>query len=257
MVARVPSPPLPAQRPWRADLRRSVHLFREFRYEQPEPARFYGALADDSVRQLSQYADLRGATVLDVGGGPGYFRDAFLGAGATYFALDADVGELSGLGAICAGTVVGSGMDLPFKDGAVDVCYSSNVLEHVPDPWRMADEMLRATRSGGLTFLSYTVWFGPWGGHETAPWHFLGGMRARRRYARKHGHQPKNRFGESLFPVTVRAGLAWARKQVDAGVADVVDIAPRYHPRWSRWVLRVPVLREVVTWNLMIVLRSR
>ena len=116
MVARVPSPPLPAHRPWRADLRRSVHLFREFRYEQPAPARFYGALAHDSVRQLSQYADLRGATVLDVGGGPGYFREAFLGAGATYFALDADVGELSGLGAMSAGTVVGSGMDLPFKD---------------------------------------------------------------------------------------------------------------------------------------------
>jgi SAM-dependent methyltransferase len=257
MVARVPSPPLPAYRPWRADLRRSVHLFREFRYEQPEPARFYGSLARDSVRQLSQYADLRGVTVLDVGGGPGYFRDAFLSEGATYFALDADVGELSGLGGISAGTVVGSGMDLPFKDGAVDVCYSSNVLEHVPDPWRMADEMVRATRSGGISFVSYTVWFGPWGGHETAPWHFFGGMRARRRYVRKHGHQPKNRFGESLFPVTVRAGLAWARKQVDAGVADVVEVSPRYHPRWSRWVLEVPVLREVVTWNLMIVLRKR
>lgn len=257
MVARVPSPPLPAHRPWRADLRRSVHLFREFRYEQSEPARFYGALANDSVRQLSQYADLRGATVLDVGGGPGYFREAFLDAGAVYFALDADVGELSGRGVISVGTVVGSGMELPFKDGAVDVCYSSNVLEHVPRPWRMADEMMRTTRSGGIAFVSYTVWFGPWGGHETSPWHFFGGVRARRRYARKHGHQPKNRFGESLFPVTVRAGLVWARRQVDAGVADVVDVSPRYHPRWSRWVLEVPVLREVVTWNLMIVLRKR
>ena len=257
MVTRVPSPTLPAQRPWRADLRRSVHLFREFRYEQPDPARFYGALAQDSVRQLSQYAELSGATVLDVGGGPGYFRDAFRRQGATYVALDADAGELSGLGAIAAGTVVGSGMALPFKDGAVDVCYSSNVLEHVPDPWRMAEEMVRVTRRGGTTFVSYTVWFGPWGGHETAPWHFLGGMRARRRYARKHGHEPKNRFGESLFPVTVRAGLAWARRQAEAGVVDVVDVAPRYHPRWSRRVLEVPGVREVVTWNLMIVLRKR
>jgi hypothetical protein len=82
-------------------------------------------------------------------------------------------------------------------------------------------------------------------------------MRARRRYARRHGHQPKNRFGESLFPVTVRAGLAWAREQAEAGVAEVVDLSPRYHPRWSRWVLEVPLLREVVTWNLMIVLRKR
>jgi SAM-dependent methyltransferase len=248
------SPSVPAERPWRADLRRSVHLFREFRYEQPDPARFYTALADDSVRQLSQYADLRDRTVLDVGGGPGYFSDAFRAGGARYFSLDADVGELAGLGSISRGTVVGSGLQLPFRNGAVDVCYSSNVLEHVSDPWRMADEMVRVTRPGGVTFISYTVWFGPWGGHETAPWHYLGGMRARRRYARRHGRQPKNRFGESLFPVTVRAGLAWARSQT---AADVLDVSPRYHPRWSRRVLQVPILREVVTWNLMIVLRKR
>jgi SAM-dependent methyltransferase len=250
----VPSESLSAVRPWRADLRRSVRLLHEFRYEQPDPARFYTALAEDSVQQLSQFTDLRGATVLDVGGGPGYFRDAFRAAGATYFSLDADVGELSGLGDISAGTVLGSGMDLPFKDGAVDVCYSSNVLEHVADPWRMADEMVRATRSGGIAFLSYTVWFGPWGGHETAPWHFLGGLRARRRYLRKHGREPKNRFGESLFPVTVREGLAWARSQT---AAELLEVSPRYHPRWARWVLWVPGLREVVTWNLMIVLRKR
>jgi SAM-dependent methyltransferase len=244
----------PRRSQWRPTLGRSVRLLREFRYEQPDPARFYTALAEDSVGQLSSYGDLRDQVLLDVGGGPGYFRNAFREAGATYYALDADVGELAGLGEIARGTVVGSGMELPFADNAVDVCYSSNVLEHVPDPWRMADEMVRVTRPGGLVFLSYTVWFGPWGGHETAPWHFLGGARARRRYLRRHGHEPKNRFGESLFAVTVRAGLDWARRQ-DA--ADVVDVTPRYNPGWSRWLLRVPVVRELVTWNLVVVLRKR
>ena len=229
-------------------------MLREFRYEQPDPARFYGALAKDSVDQLREYAELDGATVLDVGGGPGYFRDAFRAAGATYFSLDADVGELAGLGEIGEGTVIGSGMELPFCDGAVDVCYSSNVLEHVEDPWRMADEMVRVTRPGGVVFLSWTVWYGPWGGHETAPWHYLGGRRARRRYVRRHGHEPKNRFGESLFAVTVSAGLDWAGRQTEA---DVVAVLPRYNPWWSWWLLRVPVLREVVTWNLVVVLRKR
>ncbi|WP_121252685.1 class I SAM-dependent methyltransferase [Nocardioides ferulae] len=252
-VARVPRPTSPHQ----ATLRRSVRLLREFRYEQPDPARFYTALAQDSARQLASYGDLAGRTLLDVGGGPGYFRDAFTAAGATYLSLDSDVGELAGLGEIAAGTVIGSGMQLPFRDGAVDVCYSSNVLEHVPDPWRMAEEMVRVTKPGGLVFLSYTVWFGPWGGHETAPWHFLGGQRARRRYARKHGHEPKNRYGESLFAVTVRDGLRWARRQADGGAVELVDLTPRYNPWWSRWLLRVPVVREVVTWNLVIVLRKR
>ena len=244
----------PATSRFRATWARSVRLLREFRYEQPDPARFYTALAQDSAAQLGSYVELDGSVLLDVGGGPGYFRDAFTAAGATYLSLDSDVGELAGLGEIAAGTVIGSGMQLPFRDDGVDVCYSSNVLEHVPDPWQMADEMVRVTKPGGITFISYTVWYGPWGGHETAPWHFLGGRRARRRYARKHGHEPKNKYGESLFSVTVRDGLAWARRQ---DVADVVAVLPRYNPSWSHWLLRVPVLREVVTWNLVIVVRKR
>ncbi|WP_127480430.1 class I SAM-dependent methyltransferase [Nocardioides pantholopis] len=247
-------PETPVRGPWRPTLRRSVRLFRAFGHEQSDPARFYTALAEDSAAQLAHFVDLRGATLLDVGGGPGYFRDAFAAAGATYYSLDADAGELAGLGEIAPGTVVGSGMNLPFADDSVDVCYSSNVLEHVPDPWRMAEEMVRVTRPGGTVFLSWTVWYGPWGGHETAPWHFLGGSRARRRYARKHGHEPKNRYGESLFAVTVRDGLRWVEAQRDA---ELVATLPRYNPRWSWWLLRVPVVRELVTWNLVLVLRKR
>lgn len=192
--------------------------------------------------------------MLDVGGGPGYFRDAFMNAGATYFALDADVGELSGQGEIARGTVVGDGMNLPFADGAFDLCYSSNVLEHVSDPWQMADEMLRVTKPGGIAYISYTLWYGPHGGHETAPWHFLGGHRARARYLREHGREPKNKFGESLFAVTAKQGLDWAKRQ-QAG--DVLDLVPRYHPSWAYWLMRVPVAREVLSWNLAMVLRKR
>jgi SAM-dependent methyltransferase len=192
--------------------------------------------------------------MLDVGGGPGYFRDAFTAAGATYWALDADVGELSGQGTIAAGTVIGDGMRLPFRDDAVDLCYSSNVLEHVPHPWRMAEEMLRVTRPGGVAFISYTSWYGPWGGHETAPWHFVGGAYARRRYARTHGHEPKNKYGESLFELTVKQGVEWARRQ---RLGEVLDVIPRYNPRWSYVLTRTPGLRELLTWNLVIVVRAR
>lgn len=231
-----------------------MRLLRGFGVEQSDPARFYGLLADDSVRQIENYAPLDGARVLDVGGGPGYFSAAFRTAGATYHSLDADVGELAGLGAPEPGTVIGSGMALPFGDCSFDVTYSSNVLEHVDRPWLMADEMVRVTRPGGLVYLSYTLWWGPWGGHETAPWHYLGGRRAADRYARKHGKRPKNDFGVSMFGVTATAGLRWARTQREA---HVLDVMPRYHPRWAWWVLRVPVLREVVTWNLAIVLQKK
>jgi SAM-dependent methyltransferase len=234
-------------------LRRSLQLFRAFQVEQSDPDWFYGLLAADSVRQVGGFADLAGARILDVGGGPGYFAAAFREAGAVYLAVDADLGELSAVSSPGPGSVLGSGMALPFRDGAVDVCFSSNVLEHVPDPERMADEMVRVTGPGGTVLLSYTVWLSPWGGHETAPWHYLGGERAARRYERTRGRAPKNRFGTSLFAVSAARMTRWAYHC--PGVT-VVDVLPRYHPRWARWVASVPGLREVAVWNLLIVLRK-
>ncbi len=234
-------------------LARSRTLLKAYSYEQSDPARFYSLLAADSARQVAHYADLEGRLLLDVGGGPGYFADAFRALGARYVGLDAEVGELSLHGRTAArDTVLGSGLALPFRDGAVDLCYSSNVLEHVPDPELMANEMVRVTRPGGLVFLSFNNWLAPNGGHETAPWHYLGGRRAADRYARRVGHRPKNDYGVTLFKTSVAQMLRWSREQTGA---EVLATLPRYHPRWARWVVHVPAVREVATWNLLLVLR--
>lgn len=233
-------------------LRRSGQLFRAFLLEQTDPAHFYRLLAADSVREVLRYADLDGASVLDVGGGPGYFADAFANAGARYAALDADAGELAAAGLPPRNTVMGSGLQLPFASDSVDVAYSSNVLEHVPHPERMAAEMIRVTRPGGVVIVSWTTWFSPWGGHETAPWHYLGGHRAADRFARRHGRRPKNDFGRTLFATHAGPLLRWART---CPGATLVAAYPRYHPRWLHWLVRVPVLREVLLWNLVLVLR--
>jgi hypothetical protein len=50
----------------------------------------------------------------------------------------------------------------------------------------------------------------------------------------------------------VAGGLRWARQCADA---ELVATVPRYHPRWAYGVLAVPGVREVVTWNLVLVLR--
>ncbi|MBW6433815.1 DUF3367 domain-containing protein [Actinoplanes hulinensis] len=240
----------------RATLGRSVRLFRTFLVEQSDPDRFYSLLAEDSVGQLGSYADLNGATVLDVGGGPGYFNAEFERAGAAYFGLDPAVGDFAAAGAKVSGMVRGSGTALPIRTGSLDVCYSSNVLEHVSDPEAMLDEMVRVTRPGGTVFVSFTPWWSPHGGHETGPFrHWFGGDRARRRYLRVHGHEPKNRFMETLFPVSAARMMRWTRAARRAGDVTVVDVIPRYHPWWAQWVASVPVLREFLTWNFTVVLR--
>jgi arabinofuranan 3-O-arabinosyltransferase len=248
-------PEAPREGQHRATLGRSVELFRTFLVEQTDPDRFYSLLAVDSVRQLGSYVDLAGARLLDVGGGPGYFSTEFRRAGATYLGLDPAVGDFAAAGAAVSGMVRGSGTALPIRSGAVDVCYSSNVLEHVSTPEAMLDEMVRVTRPGGTVFVSFTPWLSPWGGHETSPWHLLGGDRARQRYLRRNGREPKNRFQETLFPVSAARAMRWARAGRRAGQVTVVDVLPRYHPRWACWVARVPGLREMLTWNFTVVLR--
>ena len=240
-----------------ATLRRSLQLLRSFRFEQTHPEIFYGGLAEDTAGLVDNLGrnlgvQLPGARVLDVGGGPGYFADAFARRGAHYVGLEPDAGEMSAAGIHLSNSVRGDGTNLPFADDSFDVVYSSNVAEHIPNPWDMGEEMLRVTRPGGLTILSYTVWLGPFGGHETGLWeHYVGGEFARDRYTRRHGHPPKNVFGTSLFDVPCSAGLAWAQRTGALKLA-----FPRYHPSWAWWLTRVPGMREFAVSNLTLVLQK-
>ena len=113
--------------------------------------------------------------------------------------------------------------------------------------------MIRVTRPGGLVYLSYTVWLSPWGGHESAPFHYLGGNYALRRYIRRHGRKPKNVFGETMFPLGVGQVLSLVRRRADV---TVVEARPRYYPRWCRFLIYLPGLRELLTWNLLVILAA-
>ncbi|MGA7052916.1 MAG: class I SAM-dependent methyltransferase [Mycobacterium sp.] len=247
----------------RATLARSLRLLSEFRYEQADPARFYGTLAADTAAMVSDLWQAShgeppiGRTLLDVGGGPGYFTAAFADVGVRYIGVEPDSSEMHAAGpgatkAIEDTFVRASGMALPFADDSLDMCLSSNVAEHVPRPWQLGAEMLRVTKPGGLVVLSYTVWLGPFGGHEMGLTHYLGGARAAARYARKHGHPAKNDYGSSLFAVSVADGLTWA-----ASTGATIAAFPRYHPRWAWWLTSVPVLREFLVSNLVLVLQPQ
>lgn len=239
-----------------ATLTRSLGLLRSFRHEQTRPDIFYGGLARDTRLLIDALSHdllnlpLTGLRVLDVGGGPGYFASEF--SDSWYVGLEPSVSEMSAAGLSGYGAVRGDGTALPFRDGAFDIVYSSNVVEHIPDPAAMCSEMLRVTRPGGLTIISYTVWLGPFGGHETGLWqHYIGGDFARRRYERVHGHPPKNVWGVSLFDVPASWGLTWSRQ----APATLVLAFPRYHPWWAWWVTKVPGLREFAVSNLVLVLQ--
>ncbi|QOV47557.1 class I SAM-dependent methyltransferase [Streptomyces chromofuscus] len=224
---------------------------RAFLREQDDPDACYALLARDSVDQVEAYdGPVAGRTVVDVGGGSGHFTEEFRRRGAHAYLFEPDVGELGRRPP--DGSVIADGYLLPLPDGAADVTFSSNVLEHVADPQTFLSELARVTRPGGLIYVSFTNWLSPWGGHEWAPWHYLGAERARARYRRRTGKPAKHTLGENLFAVHIGPTLRQVRARDDV---TLVTARSRYWPFLAQAVVKAPGIREVATWNLLLILR--
>ncbi|MEK7071253.1 MAG: class I SAM-dependent methyltransferase [Patescibacteria group bacterium] len=108
------------------------------------------------------YGDLKGKKLLEVGSGFGNF----ITVARVKYDIDAYGVEPSSEGfddsfslakkilldnGINPDVVInGKGEALPFPDNSFDICYSSNVLEHVDDPKKVIAEMVRVTKPGGI-----------------------------------------------------------------------------------------------------------
>ena len=67
-------------------------------------------------------------------------------------------------------------------------------------------------------------------------------------------YPPKDLYGTSLFPLGIGQVLRWARRSPHVGV---LAAFPRYYPSWAAWLADLPDAREVLTWNLALVLERR
>jgi SAM-dependent methyltransferase len=246
------SQPTPVTTPPRPGITRSIRLFRLFLREQTESAAFYAGLAEDAADQLARHTEIAGKIVVDVGGGAGHFTAALRRRGANCYLFEPDLAEMLGGEERPPGAVLADGYWLPVADGSADICFSSNVLEHVPDPQGLIEELIRATKPGGLIYLSFTNWYSPWGGHEMSPWHLIGANFAARRFVRRHSRQPKHSVGRNLYRVHIGPVLRFMRSRPEV---EILDAMPRYYPRWCRFVVRIPVVRELAAWNLLMIMR--
>lgn len=125
---------------------------------------------------------LRGRRLLEVGSGFGIF----VAVTRTHYGADTVGLEPAGTGfetsfELCREVVKEYGLDpelivdakgenIPFPDNSFDVVFSSTVLEHTDDPWRVLDEAIRVLRPGGylqFVFPNYGSFFE---GHYAVPW---------------------------------------------------------------------------------------
>lgn len=113
-------------------------------------------------------------SVLDVGAAGGYYAThAYLPVARRLCAVEFDpalcvilAGELARFGDR-ARWLQGSILDLPFEPGGFDLVACTQVLEHIEDDDRAADELARVTRPGGYLLLTVPHPPAPWpeGGH--------------------------------------------------------------------------------------------
>lgn len=229
-------------------------LWRLWRAEKTDPAPFYRLLAAEAVEDLGRwYGPVAGKTIVDLGCGPGFYTEAFRAAGAHVIPVDNDPAELELAGNAPEGALIADAGNLPLEDGSVDAAFCSNLLEHTPNTPAVIAEMERILKPGGWGYISWTNWYSPWGGHDMTPYQFLGPRLGPRLYVRRHGPPRKNPYGAGLWAVHVGPTLRLVRSRPGL---EVERVEPRYWPRLA-FITRVPLVREVLTWNCVIRVRKR
>lgn len=220
-----------------------AQLLRLFLREKSDPNPFYRQLAERTIGELRR--ELQGRRILDLGCGHGHDTLALRAAGADAVALDL---KTTNLDPALDEVVRGDARLLPFADASFDGVFCSNLLEHTPAVAPVLAEIERVLKPQGWAWISWTNWYSPWGGHEIVPLHFLGPRRGYDAWVRLFGVPRVNVPYDELWPTHIGPVLKLLDRQTGLRL---VDAKPRYWPS-QRWLLKIPVLREVATWNCVL-----
>lgn len=204
---------------------------------------------------------LRGERVLDLGCGYGGYSIALMEEGARVVALD--LAPLPAL-ADTLPSVQGDALRLPFADAAFDGVLCASLIEHVAYPLELLYEIRRVLRATGWAYLSFPPFYSPLGGHQFAPFHYLGeriaiAITRRRRWWGRSRWVPQRyptdpisfarAFGDyGLYPLTIRR----ARRLLRQAGFQIVHQGVRFFPLN---LSRLPLLGELLTWHVEFILR--
>ena len=163
---------------------------------------------------------LAAGLVLDAGCGTGRGTHALQQRGASVVAIDLgrNLAKSVKLNYHCA-AIQSSILSLPFREETFDVVFSSEVIEHTPDPAQAVGELYRVLKSGGHLVLSTPNWLWQWSARlasrlKLRPYDALENwMRPRelRHVLTGKGGQVLAHRGIHLWPFQLRILNGWSR----------------------------------------------
>ena len=199
-----------------------------------------------------QRIPLEGARVLEVGCGFGSAAALLREHGADVIAIDIELPRVENARHDGVQVALSDAHALQFKDNTLDLVLCIGVLEHLQEPPRFMAEAYRCLRPGGYLYLTWTNWLSPLGGHDFAPFHYLG---PRLGYAVARKVRRRERFiqvpYQTIWPIHIGPTLRQLRR---CGFRPV-RITPRHYPSMS-FICRVPVLREFLTVNCQVLMQK-
>jgi SAM-dependent methyltransferase len=110
------------------------------------PSYVWRAGQERRLQMVRRWAPLEGQRVLDVGCGVGMYTAAFLRETPHVFGIEVEPQRTLEAQERACGVSQAVGERLPFPDGAFDVVFSHEVLEHVDDDRACVAEMVRVAR---------------------------------------------------------------------------------------------------------------
>jgi SAM-dependent methyltransferase len=113
------------------------------------PSYVWRAGQERRLQMVRRWAPLDGKRVLDVGCGVGMYSAAFLRETPHVFGVEVEPQRALEARERACGVSQAVGERLPFPDGAFDVVFSHEVLEHVDDDRTCVAEMVRVAQLGG------------------------------------------------------------------------------------------------------------
>lgn len=113
---------------------------------------------------------IQGRTIQDLGSGVGGYSEELARNGARVVSVDLIQPQLTA--GLPVHQIVGNALALGTE--RLDIVLCASLIEHLAQPTQLLAEIERVLKPGGACYLSFPPYYSPKGGHEYAPFHYLG-----------------------------------------------------------------------------------